>query len=135
MEGWLLTVSTWRDAHFQNDLAERLAQWMERSVWRVATRSAVEPFQQILFSTLLLQLRQMVEEGHLDQVKGVEKLTPILDKDEWHASTKIIVLDLIRATGYYYFVLSTVLILLLFQLEMTARKCAGYCVVVRWVVS
>ena len=135
MEGWLLTVSTWRDAHFQNDLAERLAQWMERSVWRVATRSAVEPFQQILFSTLLLQLRQMVEEGHLDQVKGVEKLTPILDKDEWHASTKIIILDLIRATGYYYFVLSTVLILLLFQLEMTARKCAGYCVVVRWVVS
>ena len=68
----------------------------------MATRRDVAPFQQILFSTLLLQLRQMVEEGHLDQVKAVkavEKLMPILDKDEWHISTKIIILDLIRATG------------------------------------
>ena len=68
----------------------------------MATRRDVAPFQQILFSTLLLQLRQMVEEGHLDQVKAVKavkKLMRILDKDEWHISTKIIILDLMRATG------------------------------------
>ena len=99
MEGWLLTVSTWRDVHYQKHFAERLAEWLETSTWRVAARDATEPFQQIIFSSLLLQLRQMVEEGHLEQVKGVKKLTPILDKDEWHISTKIIILELIRATG------------------------------------